>query len=66
VPVWWVMLWKCAAISALGEIRKGAMVPMVDGSTLPMIDSIDAKQAYVEAHPTSTTKRTVPISVQKW
>jgi hypothetical protein len=40
-----------SAAAALGKIRKGAMVPnMADGSPPPMIDSIDAQQAYVEAN----------------
>jgi hypothetical protein len=40
-----------SAAAALGKIRKGAMVPKAgDGSAPPMIDSLDAQQAYVDAN----------------
>lgn len=39
-----------SAAAALGKIRKGIMVPKGDGSAPPMIDSLDAQQAYVEAN----------------
>jgi hypothetical protein len=39
-----------SAAAALSKIRKGAMIPKADGTAPPMIDSIDAQQAYVEAN----------------
>lgn len=38
-----------SAAAALGNVRKGGMVPKAPGDAPPMIDSLDAQQAYVNS-----------------
>lgn len=38
-----------SAAAALGQLKKGTMVPKGDGSAPPAVDSLDAQQAYVNA-----------------